>query len=395
MRYGRAGRRRKQKQRESEDVPVKILDDDVISLNKWAHDYGLQCDLLQCATFKGTGRGMLARRNIMKNAEIISVPKKLLITVDTVRSSCIGHLVVRLLHEFKQFGVHISLTMFLLHEKSLGIKSFWLPYLNTLPETFTTPAYLPDEQLTTLPVMLKDKVSEQIEILVAFYKAVHNIWMEEQGHCYSYEQFRWAWFAVNTRCVYLDSREKQMALIPVLDMLNHSAATEVQAGLYGDVYQIKIKQACRKGKQVFINYGPHDNIKLWMEYGFTIPSNPHAVAHLNLDLLSCTIPKQQEILKEQNLTTDLLLSTDGPCWKLLCCLRILCMDYDELLSWKCVLQGVPISERNEEKVISWIKRIVMKELALVDQALAEVRDQHVLHICKERKEIILYNMRQF
>jgi len=63
--------------------------------------------------------------------------------------------VYRLLHDFMQFGVHISLTMFLLYEKSRGTRSFWLPYLNTLPDTFTTPAYLPDDQLTTLPVMLR------------------------------------------------------------------------------------------------------------------------------------------------------------------------------------------------------------------------------------------------
>ena len=31
--------------------------------------------------------------------------------------------------------------------------------------------------------------------------------------------------------------------------------------------------------QVFINYGPHDNTTLWMEYGFTVQNNPHSVVH--------------------------------------------------------------------------------------------------------------------
>ena len=36
------------------DVPVKIVDAGVIQLNRWAHQHGLQCELLQCAMFKGT-----------------------------------------------------------------------------------------------------------------------------------------------------------------------------------------------------------------------------------------------------------------------------------------------------------------------------------------------------
>ncbi len=55
-------------------------------------------------------------------------------------------------------------------------------------------------------------------------------------------RFAWAWFTVNTRAVYLavdprdpggqkSSAEDSLALAPYLDLLNHSAAVTVQAGV--------------------------------------------------------------------------------------------------------------------------------------------------------------------
>ncbi len=55
-------------------------------------------------------------------------------------------------------------------------------------------------------------------------------------------RFEWAWFTVNTRTVYLavdprdpcgqqQSAEDSLALAPYLDLLNHSAAVTVQAGV--------------------------------------------------------------------------------------------------------------------------------------------------------------------
>lgn len=38
-------------------------------------------------------------------------------------------------------------------------------------------------------------------------------------------------------------------------------------------FEIKTLSPYKKGEQVFINYGPHDNLAMLKEYGFVLPEN--------------------------------------------------------------------------------------------------------------------------
>jgi hypothetical protein len=116
---------------------------------------------------------------------------------------------------------------------------------------------------------------------------------------------------VNTRCVYLDdtagttSSGDRIALAPFLDMLNHHPDAEVSLHMtfgrcthqtkkmhaYFDqrtqCYTIRTQNAFRRGRQAFINYGPHDNCFLLGEYGFVVRGNRYnhvllELTHLNV-----------------------------------------------------------------------------------------------------------------
>ncbi|CAB3380945.1 Hypothetical predicted protein [Cloeon dipterum] len=100
---------------------------------------------------------------------------------------------------------------------------------------------------------------------------------------FSWSDFLWAWFAVNTRAVYVEpSQDKickdkdNIALAPFLDLLNHSPHIEPnKVGWNGDFYQIKASKSFKKHDQVYISYGAHDNLTLCLEYGFIVAKNSH------------------------------------------------------------------------------------------------------------------------
>ncbi|KAB1283716.1 SET domain-containing protein 4 [Camelus dromedarius] len=144
-------------------------------------------------------------------------------------------------------------------EKHAGNQSPWKPYLEVLPEAYTC------------PVCLEPEV------------AVESI--------FSHSALLWAWCTVNTRAVYmkrpprpcLSAEPDTYALAPYLDLLNHSPRVQVKAAFNEETrcYEIRTATSCRKHEEVFICYGPHDNHRLLLEYGFVPVRNPHACVYVS------------------------------------------------------------------------------------------------------------------
>nr|CAH8864948.1 unnamed protein product [Trichobilharzia regenti] len=66
-----------------------------------------------------------------------------------------------------------------------------------------------------------------------------------------------------------------IALIPFSDFFNHNPniATNTRLVLSNDTntLELYLDQEVSENEQVFINYGPHDNLTLFTEYGFSLP----------------------------------------------------------------------------------------------------------------------------
>ncbi|POI34462.1 hypothetical protein CIB84_001786, partial [Bambusicola thoracicus] len=50
-------------------------------------------------------------------------------------------------------------------------------------------------------------------------------------------------------------------------------------------YEIQTNSQCKKYEEVFICYGPHDNQRLLLEYGFVAVDNPHSSVYVSSDTL--------------------------------------------------------------------------------------------------------------
>nr|XP_022292538.1 SET domain-containing protein 4-like [Crassostrea virginica] len=359
--YGRTKRIRRRKQANTGKI---VISKEIIALSRWMkhesrkHGFRWKCHLCP-SHFSETGRGMMTKQSLSCGDLLVSIPKQLLITVETVLMSAIGG-------KIKGKNLKLSsqqlLSLFLLQEKSKGVKSFWFPYISVLPKSHDTYGDFSAREMYLSPPKLRAQAQNRITDMKQAYREVLD---SSLGEAILYEDFVWAWFCVNSRSVYYRSAGSEfvredgnnLALAPYLDLLNHSGGAQVEAG-YNEkrgCYEIRTLNPYKKYNQVFISYGNHDNYHLLVEYGFTLPENPNDVVQVDYDdvleaaeaVFVSNMEKKQEVIAQHNLHRKLSCSLEGLSWNLLLMTRVLAMDWTELQHWKSIMTGVPVSDRNE------------------------------------------------
>ena len=248
-RTGRTGRRRKRKRNGDycREYGRAVHEREYIALLKWAKRNRISFGKLRPAYFPETGRGLMACKKLNTGDLVISVPEEMLITTKTAKQSEIGKQLTQL---HVQLNSLVLLCVFILYEKYRGKSSFWYPYISTLPRSFNTPAYFSEEELDALPSSFREECAMQIKTMRESYEdlkglpeACTSVLDKNFLDLLTFDEFRWAWFVVNTRSVYkaedyvatspvgMATSTLQMkdtyALAPVLDLLNHTDTAEV------------------------------------------------------------------------------------------------------------------------------------------------------------------------
>lgn len=286
---GRIFRVRKRKKKLQPNHPCVNSTKEYLELIDWMKRTGWKpsCKLVS-AYFQNTGRGLMAKKKIVAGSALAQIPYQLLITVKTVLESGI-----RWIFDVKRFfTTQQVLSTFLVWEAHLEKLSTWKNYINCLPATFSCPAFCDD--VSWLPTFLLEKAEDTRRNISKTYSVIReSIESKKCDHCgedlssiFTFHKYVWAWFIVNTRAVYLCpqfnaqdcimlSDENNLALAPYIDLFNHSYAADVKSYVIESegVYQIETGVPFDKNSEVFINYGPLSNDRLFMEYGFIIPTN--------------------------------------------------------------------------------------------------------------------------
>lgn len=252
----------------------------------------------------GFGGGAVATRPVARGERLLTVPETLLMTAESAaRGQSVGDSAVAAavrrgeLSEWQAVCAHAA------EERRLGERSFWAPYLATLPPqdvhplSWSAPAL---DGLLGARSPMRQAIAERQETVAADAEAI-----AAAGCGVSAEEVRWAAATLLSRSFELgadggfggsDPREMlsgapgaRLALAPIADALNHSSAAEAEVewapAPHERFAELVAGRKWAKGEQVFFCYAegmaPCD---LFGEYAFVEPEGAQALDAVDLDI---------------------------------------------------------------------------------------------------------------
>uniref|UniRef100_G1PUY1 SET domain containing 4 n=1 Tax=Myotis lucifugus TaxID=59463 RepID=G1PUY1_MYOLU len=364
-----------------------------IALKKWLKARKFEDTNLIPACFPGTGRGLMSKTSLQEGQVIISLPESCLLTTDTVIRSYLGAYIAK--HMLP--GAPLLLKVCHLRQSSGGpspLHSRYLQWCNRATlvcevcfnswQTGSScspgplfgalselPAYEyslgggsaaclpPSSLLPLLPPPLR---------AVWVLGAALGTFMFPRAVTFSDECFKGA-SGLN--------KHNNLVVLVVKAAFNEETRC----------YEIRTGSGCRRHEEVFICYGPHDSRRLLLEYGFVPCGNPHACVPVSQDVLVKYLPstdkqmnKKISILKDHDFIENLTFGWDGPSWRLLTALKLLCLEAGEFPRWKKVLLGERISDTNEKTsldVAQKICRYFTEEASAMLQKVSHMKDKEM------------------
>ncbi|XP_038210814.1 SET domain-containing protein 4 [Zerene cesonia] len=429
---GRTGRWRKQKREYNFHTCNEHRE--VILLNSWLAQYGIRrSKKLSLAVFKDSDRGVLTKKKIKAGEEIINLPLNLTINVITLLIDADFNSIFldndkQCLVEYKQCVTFQSLLAFyLLFLKSQDSDSKWHTYLRSLPQYYTVPYFLNEDVQNYLnPEILaviekqKSVVDESfdvfVNILVNIKSDKNNI--QKFSKYFTKSHFEWAYFTVNTRCVYMDlsnlinltnkdstilaiiNDNTRISLCPFLDMINHSAncsnetkllvnkeienipLVNLTEDIFSEVrFSIYTKNDFKAYSQVFICYGDSYNLKLITEYGFYLPLNDLDYVEFEFEKIklfcsSRNIKFSQEqcnFIYNHGLNKDLYIDGRGLSFNFYGLLLVVKYFYNEDVNVSRLLYSAAICSY-DRVLIDFIKPFVKNKIVDTKYALDKLQD---------------------
>ncbi|CAB4401307.1 unnamed protein product [Rhizophagus irregularis] len=402
-RLGRTFRHRQFQHKQQKTVTI-IKEEKWTNFREWLKREGFPKTNLTLAEFQDTGRGMMATRDIKAGEVIISVPKKFLITYRSLTNLLKG----QLSRSPVKLSAHQFISLYLILEYKKGSQSSIYPYINMLPKDFDNmPLNYNKELFNLLPHNVKVDVKSQRAKFEHDFAAINNFLKSQGIHSkITRKDYLWGWLCVNTRCIYLETKNSddvkdRIAIAPLLDFLNHTYEAKIKGefNYMTQCYEITTFVPYKRGDQVFINYGPHDNFFILMEYGFVIPNNPYNYVSLDKEYLEISLPGETELARQEKLDLllrhgfygDYSLRISEISFRLLTALRLrVIQQFDVsttgtqgiILKWKNTITGLTeiINSQNEKSMYFHLQLICESALLKAEQVLEALKASKATHL---------------
>ena len=234
------------------------------------------------ASVGGRGWGLVAAKDIAAGDAALVVPQSLWMTPATAAASAVGASIT-------DQPAWVKLAVQLLHEKALGDDSRWSAYLATLPEHLDAPLFWSADELAALK---GSQLFQNAAGYDAYVRSTHAQLKAEvfdaapqtfPGTFFGEDAFLWAFGTLRARCLPPRDRGDDIALVPGLDMANHSGLVNstwtLNGGGLGGLgfggagsgpsLLFRADERLSPGAECLVNYGPAKvDSQFALDFGF-------------------------------------------------------------------------------------------------------------------------------
>eukprot|EP00741_Cyanophora_paradoxa_P013296 tig00020681_g12839.t1 len=269
--------------------------------------------------YPGMGVGLRATRPFAKDDLLVTVPLKFLLLGRSFIQ--IPQLPTKTTFMEATAGAALRLL-----QEDANPQSFWRPYLDLLPRSFTTLDFFGDQDIELLACPLRKAAARKsrdasLRTAAEMYERARPELEALPPSHRTLGAFQWAMQAAMTREFGVDPAEGfnpvQLALVPLADMANHAPRNSHKYAFDHEKEHFFIRAGCEvaAGDQIFIEYSPLlCNWRLQKRYGFIIPNNPLDLVKVKAsDVLAVVGPalRAKEIGEEEWKRREALLREKG------------------------------------------------------------------------------------
>jgi len=344
----------------------------IASFTKWFNENGGRAEHVLIDDFGQQGLGLKASSDIKAGELFITVPRKLTISAETARNSELGPLIEK--DNILRVMQNACLVLHVYCEK-LNKNSFWKPYLDILPTSYSTTLYFTVEEMQALKgspafgeaLKLYRNIARQYAYL---YRRLQQVSPETAKlplrRNFTFDDHRWAVSTVITRQNRIPSTtgEPTLALIPMWDMCNHCHGTiTTDYNKEEDSFKSLSVKDFKVGEEVCIFYGERSNAELLVHNGFVFEDNIHDKVGIQLG-----VSKSDPLFQKKEKLLSIMKMTASSHWYSIPCgddpigpelvtfLRVFAMGEDELNEWLEKANGNNTELDKLSAVYSFVRR---------------------------------------